>query len=95
MTEGKKPPLWTQNTPFTDDQILQLLDDRTTEGLTGSQMKGHAQFIARFALEGIWAVRRFERTSGRLTCALIVLTAILMILTVVLTYFTIVLATKC
>jgi len=94
MAEGKKTPDWTQSTPFTDEQVLQLLDDNTADRLAGSQMKGHAQFVSRFALEGIWAIRCFEKTSGRLTWALIALTAILTILTVVLTYFTIVLARK-
>jgi fluoride ion exporter CrcB/FEX len=55
-------------------------------------MRGHAQYIARFALEQIWAVRRFEKSSTRLTWALIIMTGILTALTTVLTYFTIVLA---
>ena len=94
MSETGQKPLWTQKTPFTDEQILWFLDDKVADSLAGSHMKGHAQYIARFALEQIWAVRRFEKSSTRLTWALIIMTGVLTVLTIVLAYFTIVLASR-
>jgi hypothetical protein len=95
MSESGQKPSWTQKTPFTDEQILWFLDDNIADSLAGSHMKGHAQYIARFALEQIRAVRCFAKSSTRLTWALIIMTGILIVLTSVLTYFTIVLAGRC
>lgn len=43
MSETAQKPLWTQKTPFTDEQILWFLEDNIADSLAGSQMKGHAQ----------------------------------------------------
>ena len=94
MSGSGRKPTWTQKTPFTEEDILWLLDDNIADSLAGTHMKGHAQYVARFGLEQIWAVKRFEKSSGRLTWALIVMTCVLLIATLVLTYFTIVLVRK-
>jgi hypothetical protein len=99
MNDITDRPSLTKRRPLTVDEILWFIGD--ADHLVGSQMKGHAQYVARFALEQIWAIERFEESSTRLTCSVIrltrwltAMTAILVVLTIVLTYFTIVLARK-
>ena len=98
MNSATNPSLGKRE-PFTVDEILWFIGD--AEQQVGSQMRGHTQYVARFALEQIWAVQRFEQSSSKLTNCLITLTrwliamtAVLVILTGVLTYFTIVLARR-
>jgi hypothetical protein len=92
MDSAGRKPEWDQREPLTDDDILWFIANADSQA--GTQMSGHAKYVARFALEQIRAVRRFEKSSGRLTSVLIVMTSVLIILTGVLTYFTIVLARK-
>ena len=92
MDSAGREPLWDQPEPLTDNNILWFIANADSQA--GSHMSGHAKYVARFALEQIRAVRRFEKSSTRLTWALIIMTGILTGLTVALTYFTIVLARK-
>ncbi len=93
MNSPGNVPSLDKKQPLTDAEILWFIEH--ADPLVGSQMRGHAQYVARFALEQIWTVKAFEKSSSRLTKLLIGLTVALLILTGILTYFTIVLARKC
>jgi hypothetical protein len=99
MDQPSGAPSLTKRHPLTADEILWFIE--AAEKQVGSQMRGHAQYVARFALEQIWAVQRFEESSSKLTRCLIrltrwliIMTALLVFLTITLTYFTIILARK-
>ena len=66
MTEEKKPSL-EQLEPLTEDDILYLV----RHNVIGSQVRTPAtevgQVVARFALEQIRAVNKFEQSSSRLS----------------------------
>jgi hypothetical protein len=92
MNSPSASPSLGKREPLTVDEILWFVEH--AEPQVGSQMRGHAQYVARFALEQIWAVKTFERSSSRLTKWLIGLTGALLVLTAALTYFTIILARR-
>ncbi len=92
MNDLSNQPSLTKRQPLTVDEILRLIEDAHHQ--VGSQMRGHAQYVARFALEQIWAVKRFEKSSTRWALVVTVTNTILIALTAVLAYFTVVLARK-
>lgn len=78
MSDPKDPSL-EQERPLTEEDIRFLI--RKMDSIVGTHNRGLGQVIARFTLEQIRAVRRFERSSTRLTYWLIVLTFVLVVLT--------------
>lgn len=92
MSSPSGSPSLSQKEPLTDEDILWFIEHADTQ--VGSQMRGHAQYVARFALEQIRAVKAFERSSSTLTKWLVGLTGALLVLTAALTYFTIILARR-
>jgi di/tricarboxylate transporter len=92
INDPNSPPSLSKRGPLTVDEILWLVEHADAQ--VGSQMRGHAQYVARFALEQIWSVKSFEKSSSKWAAVLTVMNAILIILTGVLLYLTIELARK-
>ncbi len=90
MAEDKEPSL-EQEEPFTEEDIRYFTRGEIMERITGSKERGLGQVIARFALEQIRAVNRFEKSSSLLSCRVYWLTWALVAVTLVIAIFTVLL----
>jgi len=76
MAEEKAPSL-EQEEPLTEEDIRYFIRAEIMERITSSRERGLGQVIARFALEQIRAVNRFEKSSSLLSRCLYWLTWLL------------------